>query len=113
MTTTLDQINSYPFWGPNNSGPAGRFAIALTSVGGVQVEERVKDLTKRHLNQVPQETQYDNNQTLIRQVVPAFVPLPQAPVQSRDPMAQARSLLDYANQTLGSSNMGNADNRGQ
>lgn len=107
----MDQINSYPFWGPSNSGPAERFA-APYAVTGVQVVERLKDLQRRGLNRVPQETEYSNSQTSVMQFVPAYVPLPQAPVQSRDPMASASSLLDYATQSLGSSVMGVADSRG-
>ncbi len=110
--TALDQINSYPFWGPSNSGPAQNFAIPLTTVGGVQVAERLKDIQVRKLNQVPQETHYSNNQSAVIQFVPAYVPLPQAPVQARDPLGKSTSLLDYALSSLGRSDMGTADNRG-
>lgn len=105
---TLEQINSYPFWGPANAGPAKNFASPYAVVG-VQVIENMKDLK---VNQVPQETTQPQIYIQLMQLVPAFVPLPQAPVQARDPYAQARSLLDYASQSLGSSNIGQADNRG-
>lgn len=110
--SALDQINSYPFWGPSNSGPAEHFATPLETVGGVQIMERLQDLTKRRLNQVPQETSFNNNQVAVMQFVPAYVPLPQAPVQAPDPMAGARSLFDFAGQTLGGSVIGVADSRG-
>lgn len=105
----LDQINSYPFWGPANAGPAGRFAAPYWMIGPT-IERREAAIQTE--NRVPQETQYSNSNVPVFQVVPAYVPLPQAPVQSVDPFAQSRSLLDYARTTLGSSQMGTADNRG-
>lgn len=109
MTSALEQINSYPFWGPANAGPAKNFA-APYAVVGVQVIENVKSLKVD--NKIPQETEQPQTWIQLMQLVPAFVPPPQAPVQARDPYAQARSLLDYARQSLGSSNIGQADNRG-
>lgn len=106
---TVGLISQYPFWGPANAGPAEHFASPYYLVGA-QLEAELKALNKTE--RVPQETQYSNKQVGVLQLVPAFVPLPQAPVQTQDPFAQARSLLDYASQSLGSSYMGTADNRG-
>lgn len=105
----VEQINAYPFWGPANAGPARNFAAPYYVVGQ-QVTDKLKDLPVN--NKIPQETQYRQVYVQLMQLVPAFVALPQAPVQSRDPFAQARSLLDYASQSLGSSNIGQSDNRG-
>lgn len=106
---TVDLINAYPFWGPANAGPAKRFASPYVIIE-TQLREKLKDLPVSQ--QVPQETRYQNTWSHVMQLIPAYVPAPQAPVQARDPYAQARTLLDYASQSLGSSNMGNADKRG-
>lgn len=101
-------VNQYPFWNPANSGEAQRFALPQIP-GTIQTQAIIKDSQRL---KVPYEVTYNQNNLPNWQYVPAYVPLPQAPVHVQDPFTQARSLLDYANITLGGSNMGQADSRG-
>lgn len=106
---TVDLINAYPFWGPANAGPAKNFAAPYALVG-TQIQAKLADLPK--FQRIPQETEYDSKYLGVMQLVPAFVPLPQAPVQARAPFTQARTLTDYAQQVLGTSDIGASDSRG-
>lgn len=101
-------VNQYPFWNPENSGEAKNFALPQIP-GTIQVEAIQKDAQRLR---VPQEIEYNQNNLANWQYVPAYVPPPQAPVHVTDPYTQARSLLDYARSTLGTSNIGASDNRG-
>lgn len=101
-------VNQYPFWSPENSGEARNFALPQMP-STIQVEAIIKDSQKLR---VPQEVEYNQNNLPSWQYVPAYVPLPQAPVHVPDPYTQARSLLDYARSTVGTSQIGTADNRG-
>lgn len=94
-----NDVLAYPFWGPENSGPAENFA-APYNITGVQLVGFLSDSLRL---KVPSETEYSQSQIPFFQQVPAFVPQPQGPKHVPDQFTQSRSLLDYANTTLATS----------
>ncbi len=106
MTNT---VNAYPFWNPQGAGAAENFALPQEP-SSEQIKASIDDSV--HLK-VPQETEYDQRYGSVWQYIPAFVPVPQGPAHVSDPFTQSRSLLDYARSTLGTSQYGVEDKRGQ
>lgn len=102
-------VNAYPFWNPQGAGEAANFALPV-NLSEVQTKAIISDSERL---KIPQEVTYSQNNIPIWQYVPAFVPPPQGPAQIKDPYTQARSLLDYARSTLGTSALGVEDKRGQ
>lgn len=102
-------VNLYPFWSPASSGEAEHFALPQNP-SNILVTAIIGDSQKL---KIPQEVEYNQNNLPAWQFIPANVPPPQGPVQVPDPFAQARSLLDYARTTIGTSQIGTLDSRGQ
>lgn len=106
MTNT---VSNYPYWSPQGAGSARRFAEPF-NITAVQLEGHV--IESRQLD-VPQEIHFSQKEVAVIQRPAALIPSPQAPVQVPEPFTQSRSLLDYAQQTLGGSRLGIEDKRGQ
>ncbi len=100
---------NYPFWSPQGAGSAERFAepwnLTAIQLAGHVYESR--------LLIVPQEVVYSQREVPLRQEIVPVVPEAQGPGYVPDLFAQSRSLLDYAQQTLGGSRIAYEDNRGQ
>lgn len=100
---------NYPFWSPQGAGSAERFAdpwnLTAIQLAGQIYESRIL--------LVPQEVSYSQREIPLRQEVVPLVPEAQGPAYVPDLFAQSRSLLDYAQQTLGGGRIGTEDNRGQ
>lgn len=102
-------VNLYPFWSPSSSEEAERFALPQNP-STILVNAVIADSVKL---KIPQEIQYNQNDLATWQFIPAQVPPPQGPVHVPDPFTQARSLLDYARVTVGTSQLAESDQRGQ
>lgn len=102
-------VSLYPFWSPASSEEAERFALPQNP-STILVNAVIADSQKL---KIPQEIEYNQNNLPSWQFIPAQVPPPQGPAHVPDPFTQARSLLDYARVTVGTSQIGTADNRGQ
>lgn len=103
-----NDVNSYPNWNPQGAGAAENFAAPVNLIR-IQQAAIVGDAQRLR---VPQETNTDQTYNSLWQYVPAFVPLPQSPTHVPDAFTQSRSLLDYARTTVGTSQIGGVDNRG-
>lgn len=92
-----DLLYSYPFWGPDSSGPAKDFARP-TAIAGGQLNGIENDSERLR---VPQETVYNNTYLDTWQWNPIIIAAPQAPVQVPDTLMQSQSLYAYAMATMG------------
>lgn len=96
----MNLIDLYPFWAPQNSGPAKDFALPVGIPDGQR--NAIADDSLRL--KVPQETVYRNTFLDHWQWNPIVVPMPQGPVQFPESIIRADSLAAYAQMTIGSSN---------
>lgn len=102
-------VNLYPFWSPASSGEAERFSNPQNP-SNMLISAIIAESQKLR---VPEETEYNQNNLPNWQYIPANVPPPQGPAHIKDPFTQARSLLDYARVTVGTSQTLTEDQRGQ
>lgn len=92
-------IYDYPFWGPQNNGPARDFSLVSGAIGAPQEAGILEDSQRLKGNHA--QLGEDFNYLGFWQYPPVIIPTPQAPVTVPEQFARADSLMAYATATLG------------